>query len=85
MTTSKSAARTPRDSAAKAKALRSEPSVPEHVPDIEGQGGASAAALSHEERVRRRAFELYLARAGAPGSEHQDWSEAEAQIAAEQS
>jgi hypothetical protein len=33
-----------------------------------------------EEQIRRRAYELYLARKGEPGSDVQDWLQAEAEI-----
>ena len=36
---------------------------------------------SREEGIRKRAYELYLARGCAPGGEVQDWLEAEAEIA----
>ena len=35
---------------------------------------------SFDDRVRRRAYELYLARGGAGGSEMDDWLEAERQL-----
>ena len=35
---------------------------------------------SHDDRVRRRAYELYVARGGAGGSEMDDWLEAERQL-----
>lgn len=36
--------------------------------------------LPREERVRRRAYELYLRRGNQPGSEMDDWLQAEAEI-----
>jgi hypothetical protein len=36
-------------------------------------------ALPREERIRRRAYELYLNRGGQPGSEADDWRQAEAE------
>ena len=36
--------------------------------------------LSLEERIRRRAYELYLQRGNQPGSEVDDWLQAEEQI-----
>jgi hypothetical protein len=36
--------------------------------------------LSIEERVRHRAYELYLQRGNQPGSEIDDWLQAEAEI-----
>ena len=38
------------------------------------------AALSLEDRIRRRAYELYLERGGRSGSELDDWLQAEAEI-----
>lgn len=40
----------------------------------------SIEALPLEERIRRRAYELYLERGNQPGSELDDWLKAEAQI-----
>jgi hypothetical protein len=36
--------------------------------------------LSLQERTRRRAYEFYLQRGGLPGSQLQDWLQAEAEI-----
>ncbi len=36
--------------------------------------------LSLEERTRRRAYQLYLQRGGLPGSQLEDWLQAEAEI-----
>jgi hypothetical protein len=38
--------------------------------------------ISIEERIRRRAFELYLQRGGCCGSAMDDWLQAEAEILA---
>lgn len=38
------------------------------------------AALPLEERIRRRAYELYLKRGNQPGSDLDDWLQAEEQI-----
>ncbi len=35
---------------------------------------------SREEQIRKRAYELYLAREGASGSDVHDWLQAEAEI-----
>ncbi len=40
---------------------------------------AGIASGCHEE-IRKRAYELYLARHGGPGDETQDWLQAEAEI-----
>lgn len=40
----------------------------------------SRTSAAIEERIRRRAFELYLKRAGQPGSALTDWLEAEEEI-----
>src|SRR5712691_5413927 len=40
----------------------------------------SLEALSLEERIRRRAYELYLQRSDQPGSEFDDWLQAEEEI-----
>ena len=36
--------------------------------------------LEAEERIRRRAYEIYEARGGAPGAELDDWLQAEREI-----
>jgi hypothetical protein len=36
-----------------------------------------------EERIRQRAYDLYLQRGGADGSEVDDWLQAETEMAAE--
>jgi hypothetical protein len=36
--------------------------------------------LPREERIRRRAYELYLRRGNQPGSEKDDWLQAEEEI-----
>jgi len=33
-----------------------------------------------EEEIRRRAYEIYLARGGAPGHEIEDWLQAESEL-----
>jgi hypothetical protein len=43
------------------------------------QGNASAI----EERIRQRAYEIHLARGGAPGQDFDDWLQAEREIKAE--
>jgi hypothetical protein len=37
-------------------------------------------AMSREQQIRERAYELYLARQGGPGSAFEDWLQAEAEI-----
>jgi hypothetical protein len=37
-------------------------------------------SLNLEEEIRRRAYELYLQRAGRPGNPHEDWFRAEQQV-----
>jgi Protein of unknown function (DUF2934) len=44
------------------------------------QYGRTAAEASHEEEVRRRAYELYQARGCREGHDLEDWLEAEAEI-----
>lgn len=80
-TTTKPPPRSPNDDKGKSALLGTETSsTPEHVPDIAGFSGGDSGALRREERIRTRAFELYLARGDAPGSETEDWMVAEAQI-----
>ncbi|MFH0980010.1 MAG: DUF2934 domain-containing protein [Planctomycetota bacterium] len=37
-------------------------------------------AKLREERIRQRAYELYLARGGVPGDELRDWLQAEGEV-----
>jgi hypothetical protein len=37
------------------------------------------------EQIRRRAYEIYVSRKGAPGDEVQDWLQAERELSPEQS
>jgi hypothetical protein len=37
-------------------------------------------AFNLDEEIRRRAYELYLARGGRPGNQHEDWVRAEQQV-----
>jgi hypothetical protein len=36
--------------------------------------------MSLEDEIRRRAYEIYLQRGNAPGSQHDDWLAAEREI-----
>jgi hypothetical protein len=52
------------------------------TPNADTRGESPAAeqemdAAGREERIRRRAYELYLERGGAPGDEVEDWLRAE--------
>jgi len=46
---------------------------------------ASQPSLTIEERIRMRAYELYLQRNGSGGSPEQDWLQAQQEISAQQS
>ena len=46
----------------------------------EADGLGTLQGDSLDDRIRRRAYELYLARGGAGGSEMEDWLEAERQV-----
>ena len=57
--------------------------VGESTPDASGAGDASGdgvAGVHVHDRIRRRAFELFLARCGGPGDALSDWLEAERQV-----
>ncbi len=41
---------------------------------------AASAVLATEDDIRRRAYELFLARGGQPGRELQDWFQAEQEL-----
>lgn len=51
----------------------------ESSPDASGVGDGVAGEHLHE-RIRRRAFELFLARCGGAGDALSDWLEAERQV-----
>jgi len=40
----------------------------------------AVTASAHEEQIRKRAYEMYVARDGRQGSAIQDWLQAEAEI-----
>jgi hypothetical protein len=44
------------------------------------ESATTGIANSREEQIRKRAYELYLARKGGAGSDVQDWLQAEAEI-----
>lgn len=54
-------------------------------PVREGAVRPPAPLESMHERIRRRAFEVFLARAGGPGDALSDWLEAERQVHAAES
>ena len=41
--------------------------------------------LTREEKIRRRAYEIYLERGGEPGHDLEDWLQAERELTADQS
>jgi hypothetical protein len=47
----------------------------------ESESPKAGIATAREEQIRQRAYELYLARNGGPGSAIEDWLQAEAEIA----
>lgn len=49
---------------------------------MESIGRQTGSVLPTEEQVRQRAYELYLARAGAPGSAESDWHQAQRELIA---
>ncbi len=57
-------------------------------PVLPDQGGRSMPVdpprihASREERIRRRAYEIYLQRGGRHGNAEQDWLQAEADVTA---
>jgi len=51
------------------------------VHELETDTRANAPAL--EDRIRKRAYELHLARGGAPGQDLDDWLQAQREIKAE--
>ena len=51
----------------------------------EAQGQDRSLDLTREEKIRRRAYEIYLERGGEPGHDLADWLQAERQLTADQS
>ncbi len=50
---------------------------------LEGRQAAKAdTSVITEEQIRRRAYEIYLARGGKPGDPLQDWLQAKRELAA---
>jgi DUF2934 family protein len=52
-------------------------------PDIQNGTAAAANGRPTDEDIRKLAYELYLSRGAAPGSEIEDWLRAERELAAE--
>jgi len=53
-----------------------QPATLQAVSGVRGKGGST----SLEDEIRRRAYEIYLQRGNAPGSQHDDWLAAEREI-----
>jgi hypothetical protein len=58
------------------KATTSQPTTLQAVSGGRGNGGSRTL----EDEIRRRAYEIYLQRGNAPGSQHDDWLAAEREI-----
>lgn len=54
---------------------------PASLKAVAGVGG-TGDSMALEDEIRRRAYEIYLQRGKAPGSEHDDWFAAEREIRA---
>lgn len=52
------------------------------VVDAPSSGPAPAAPEVRDEQIRRRAYELFLARGGQPGRDFEDWLQAERELKA---
>lgn len=53
-------------------------------PEDRQEVNQSNRGLSREERIRRRAYELYIARGREPGKELEDWVRAEQELEQEE-
>ena len=53
-----------------------QPATLQAVSGVRGNGGS----MSLEDEIRRRAYEIYLQRGNAPGTQHDDWRAAEREI-----
>jgi hypothetical protein len=51
----------------------------------ETQGEDRLLDSTREERIRRRAYEIYMERGGEPGHDREDWLQAEREVAMDQS
>ena len=51
----------------------------------EAQGQDRSLDLTREEKIRCRAYEIYLERGGEPGHDLADWLQAERELTADQS
>ncbi|HMN41777.1 MAG TPA: DUF2934 domain-containing protein [Phycisphaerales bacterium] len=88
MFSSKATPRRPPPAGAKPLAPSSPPAQPPPVQRWENEGGAPAHAredrpnASQRERIQARAYELFLSRQrdGRPGSDADDWAQAEREI-----
>ena len=52
------------------------------VAEAQAQGSLDS---TREERIRRRAYEVYLERGGEPGQDLEDWLQAERELTTDQS
>ena len=76
---SKTAAKTSKAKSASAEPLAAP--VASAVPEVKPQPIHELVAMpAIEERIRRRAYEIYLRRGGRGGSPEQDWCQATAEI-----
>jgi hypothetical protein len=68
-------AKTPRTTTARKHRKKTNGELPAVEVNIDMQ-----PAFNLDEEIRRRAYELYLARGGRPGNPHEDWLRAEQQV-----
>lgn len=50
------------------------------MPGVLDRGPFRSGYQPGEDQIRKRAYEIYLARRGQPGSEIEDWLKAEAEL-----
>jgi len=60
--------------------IEASPVLAESIADVADGRGAQAVARYTEDEVRRRAYELFLARDGESGSASSDWYAAEEEL-----
>ena len=65
--------------ASKAKIIRRTEPTPSEAPVEKSEGLVQA---TREEKIRIRAYEIYLQRGGQPGQELEDWLQAESELTA---
>jgi len=62
-------------------AAQPSPLFPKKQQQQRRKSGGAQPMLSREEQIRQRAYEIYVQRGELPGSEVEDWLQAESEVA----